>query len=530
MRLIKSSNRHRARLSLVFLDWSVRESFHILHYLRDQTAARDSFEVIFVEYYGRESTALHQFEDQVDTWVLLEMPDACYYHKHLMYNAGIVLSQGDIVLFGDSDAMVRTTFIETILRQFDRDPLIVYHMDQFRNVRRDLYPFRYPSFEEVLGEGCINNAGGKTAGIVENYDRTHARNYGACMCARREDLIAIGGADEDMTYVGHICGPYDMTFRLMNAGRRLIWETEEYMYHTWHPGSDGVDNYLGPHDGLNMSTTAFDALCQGRVAPLVTNAAIHRLQCDSHVPSRELPALLIDPSYPELLRKPPQISLQKPRASPPQELYASYRGYDIYCIGVQFYGVPAQMGAMDIHTLGWRDDGAVIKARAFSGIKEQIDHWDARQVGAVAAGSVYRVGGRVAIVPWDLQPPAFQDPSWRTHHGIVWAEDLHAIRKAFGPVYPVEGSWEYGNRSRVLMDKMDEQMRRELAALREKTEKLEGLASNAAAVAALRNEVAKLGARIRLLEDRITGIYTSRTWRTLTRLGGFIAGRGARSN
>src|SRR5260370_9267689 len=38
---------------------------------------------------------------------------------------------------------------------------------------------------------------------------------------------------------------------------RSEWETEEYLYHTWHPGSDGVDNYLGPHDGRNMSTTAF---------------------------------------------------------------------------------------------------------------------------------------------------------------------------------------------------------------------------------------------------------------------------------
>ena len=99
-------------------------------------------------------------------------------------------------------------------------------MDEFRNVRRDLYPFNYPSFEEVLGDGCINNIDGKTKGVLDTIDPMHTRNYGACMCALREDIISIGGADEDLTYLGHICGPYDMTFRLMNFGRRLRWDTE----------------------------------------------------------------------------------------------------------------------------------------------------------------------------------------------------------------------------------------------------------------------------------------------------------------
>lgn len=278
MKLIKQSTRPRPKVSLILLDWSVRESFHLLHYLGRQSVDRDDFEVIILEYYSRLSDALQPFAEQVDTWALLEVPDSCYYHKHLMYNAGIALSRGSICVICDSDAMVKEGYIGTIIGEFERDPEIVLHIDQFRNNRRDLYPFNYPSFGDVLGEGCINNVDGRTRGVLDTEDPIHSRNYGACMCARREDMIAIGGADEHIDFLGHICGPYDMTFRLVNMGRREVWHQSEFMYHTWHPGAAGEDNYLGPHDGRHVSTTALEALASKRTMPLLENHAIRLLR------------------------------------------------------------------------------------------------------------------------------------------------------------------------------------------------------------------------------------------------------------
>jgi hypothetical protein len=293
MRFIKTSARSRPAVSLVLLDWSVRESFHLLHYLSRQTASRDSFEVILVEYFSSVSEAAGTYADQIDTWIVLDMPETVYYHKHLMYNVGIEFARGDVIMIGDSDAMVRETFIESIIRAFKSDPDIVFHIDQFRNIRRDYYPFNFPGFEEVLGPECINNVDGKTAGVVEPLDPLHARNYGACMCARRDDLIAVGGADEHIDYLGHICGPYDMTFRLVNMGRREVWSPDEFSYHTWHPGQAGVDNYLGPHDGRHMSTTALEALLTGRVLPLVENAAIRARRLGRPLPPEEAAARIV---------------------------------------------------------------------------------------------------------------------------------------------------------------------------------------------------------------------------------------------
>ncbi|NIQ04069.1 MAG: glycosyltransferase, partial [Nitrospinaceae bacterium] len=63
----------------------------------------------------------------MDQWVVLDMPETLYYHKHLMYNVGIALSRGNLVTICDSDAMVKPTFVETLIRFFEENPDRVLH-------------------------------------------------------------------------------------------------------------------------------------------------------------------------------------------------------------------------------------------------------------------------------------------------------------------------------------------------------------------------------------------------------------------
>jgi len=277
------------KVSIILLDWSCRESFHMLDYLNNQTMPRDQYEINWIEYYNKRPSAIKNKIREceragqlpiLDRWLVLDMPNNVYYHKHLMYNIGIVASKGKIIVICDSDVIVKPTFIESIIKAFEDNPDIVLHMDEVRNTDKKFYPFNYPSIDEITGKGCINWVNGKTSGILEKKDPIHVRNYGACMCARREDLIHIGGADEHIDYLGHICGPYEMTFRLMNNGKKEVWHQEEFLYHAWHPGTDGRGNYLGPHDGMNMSSTALDILKNGRVRPLVENEAIQEIRCN----------------------------------------------------------------------------------------------------------------------------------------------------------------------------------------------------------------------------------------------------------
>jgi hypothetical protein len=501
LRILKRSNRKQAKLSLILLDWGVRESFHLLHYLKNQTAPRDAFEVILIEYYDHVSEPAKTFESEIDTWVLLEMPRDCYYHKHLMYNAGVVFSQGEILMFGDSDAMVKPSFIATILQAFERDPLIVYHVDEFRNVRRDLYPFNYPSFEEVAGDGCINDIDGKTKGILDQIDPIHSRNYGACMCAWRKDIVAVGGADEDLTYLGHICGPYDMTFRLMNFGRRLVWEEEEYLFHTWHPGTDGFDNYLGPHDGKNMSTTAFQAMCTGRVPPWVENKAIQHLRRGLPAQDTDLQDLLIDAQYAAAFQRSrlagPVATQPSEASSPnPKRLHAFYKGYDFYRVENSFYAVPESRERPDLEGADWRAMDGVLHGSSF---RELRDHLDApgsatrvTLIETVGSTNICSIGRRFAVVPHALGQTDFDNPAYRDDPRIVWAESLgDALRTAA--------------RSGLEAPPLDQPNVTGSGVIRQ--------------VGQLQDAVAVLRYRLAAVESDVSGIYRSRTWRILVRVG-----------
>ena len=308
MRLIVNQPpRGQIDVSVVLLDWSCRESLHVLDYLADQTADRWSYEIIWVEYYDEpcepllkriESARGTQEPPPVDICAVLDMDRSLYHHKHLMFNAGLVLANGRIVCFADSDAIVRRTFIESIVGAFERTPGIVLHLDEARNNHPSYYPFRYPSIDDVTGFGCINWVNGTTAGLLDKADPLHSRNYGACMAALHRDLIEIGGADMHIDYLGHICGPYEMTFRLANAGRREVWHDSEWLYHVWHPGQAGTDNYCGPDDGMQMSARALACRHSGSVMPSVENPAVQMLRTgQGNRGDPELLDALVAPQY-----------------------------------------------------------------------------------------------------------------------------------------------------------------------------------------------------------------------------------------
>ncbi len=281
--VLQRKPRPDVEISFILLDWSCRESLHILDYLNNQTVARDNYEIIWIEYYQKRSADLHQRLEAsrtrglllpIDSYAILDMPASVCYHKHLMYNVGLLLAQGRIICICDSDAILRPTLVESILREFRADPNIVLHLDQVRNNSRHYHPFNYPAFEELSGPGCANWLNGRPLGLSDRVDPLHSRNYGACMCALRADLLAIGGADMHADYLGHMCGPYEMTFRLVNAGKRERWHPGEWLYHVWHPGQAGDQNFAGPHDGKHLSTTALQARQTGRIEPLIPHPAV----------------------------------------------------------------------------------------------------------------------------------------------------------------------------------------------------------------------------------------------------------------
>ncbi|MDF1756786.1 MAG: glycosyltransferase family A protein [Legionellaceae bacterium] len=373
MKILKKSQLQKPKISLILLDWSVRESFHLLYYLSKQTLPQDQFEVIIVEYYSTVSPAIKKFEDQVDTWALLEMPEEAYYHKHLMYNAGLALSKGELIIICDSDAMAKPTFLQSVVDSFKQDPNIVLHIDQFRNNRQELYPFNYPTFDEVTGRGCGNYDNGLTTGLAVKNDLIHNRNYGACFCAKREDLITIGGADEHIDFIGHICGPYDLTFRLLNLDRKEVWHESEFLYHTWHPGQAGDDNYLGPHDGRHVSTTALDALYDIRSEPHVINPVIEMERQGFEITDQILDEKLILPVYEKITARSFLESKESRKWANQTYKDVIYNGFYIVHKDDYYYAVPKLFYTKNKD--GDLDQISSYKYASLSKVKAKIDNY-----------------------------------------------------------------------------------------------------------------------------------------------------------
>lgn len=333
----------RCRLSIILLDWGVRESFHSLRYLQNQTASRDDYEVLWLEFYRRQPDGLRAEAAAIDQWLVAGYDAEVLYHKHRLYNLGLLLAQGTHCVFCDSDAIFTPTFVEKTLAAFDETPRSVVHLDEIRNIDRRFYPFNFPEVRDILGRGCINWRNGRSAGLDDSLDMLHEANYGACMAASRDDLLAIGGADEHLDYLGYVCGPYDMTFRLQHHGLEERWLKDEYLYHVWHPNQSGFNTeYHGPHDGQFLSLRALESRALGRVQPLVENPWIAEARRGRPV---DVDVLLNDLAE----REEPSwaVGVSPPTAQEVFQTETDCAGFNIYRYGDRWYGLRPEEGIFD---------------------------------------------------------------------------------------------------------------------------------------------------------------------------------------
>lgn len=267
----------KPRLSIILLDWNCRESLHGLDWLRRQDVPRDSYELIWIDLYHRVPEEALEKADYVVT-----LNQRGLYHKHKGYNEGLLLARGDLVTICDSDAVFPEDFVSSIFRKFEVTPasanadaeprsLVLMHHELRTNLT-------YP-------HGQFSHAAELKDAARWKWRPLHP-NVGACMTVRRQDAMRFGGFDEHASFRGYLCGPYDLGWRLVNAGLPEFWhDPSVLLWHFAHPDPIASNGLLPSLRGRMENTyphvdmhalTAVENFSVGRLLPRLQHPEIHR--------------------------------------------------------------------------------------------------------------------------------------------------------------------------------------------------------------------------------------------------------------
>jgi hypothetical protein len=266
----ENTNLRIPKVSLILLDWSCRERFHALDWLNRQNVPREQYELIWVELYDR---VVPEAIEKTD--IVITCGQKGLYHKHVGYNAGLIHAKGKVITICDSDAVFPEDFIASIIESFNLttsetpDSKVLMHY-QWRSSAT------YPDGISQIHE-------------LRMYPWADLwPNVGACMSVTKSDAIRFGGFDEHKSFRGYLCGPYDLGWRLINAGLPEIWHDESVaLWHFSHPDPPAT---YGQSFSLKMwreksyphidhhALMAVEAFSTGRLLPLEENLEIHRIR------------------------------------------------------------------------------------------------------------------------------------------------------------------------------------------------------------------------------------------------------------
>ncbi len=472
MKIHKDQRRSdKPRLSVILLDWNCRERFVTLDWLARQNVPRDQYELIWIDLYGR---CVPEVLEKAD--VVMTLNQSGMYHKHKGYNAGLLAAKGDLICVCDSDAVFPADWVESVIRSFwpegtsrEARPLVLMHHELRTS-------FLYPDGHEDA-ESFKDAARWKWWPVVPN--------AGACMTVRRSDAIRFGGFDEHEALRGYLCGPYELGWRLVNAGLPEIWHDEScVLWHFAHPDPVGANGF-GPKLHLLKENTyphvdmhawlAVDAFSAGRFQPLQENRRIWELRMADRkigTPFEEKYARLTDerglPNWLAMRMKREQrrdiyltvaSSALRPLLSRSlrvllgskvydkfrqalaerlrpgtfgTKLIGSHKGFNLVAHNGVVFGFPQVMGAIDPNDPVAVSHPAIPRAKSARGVKRQIDAADLISLIPVRESSyrgfeIVRAGNRFFAVRPEFDLHRLHDPAARERGGVVEAASASEI-------------------------------------------------------------------------------------------------------
>lgn len=237
------------KISVVMVDGSFRENFHIIDSLKSQTYPKEDYEVLWVEFYAAVNDRLK--ENDGLRIITLGNSSNLEYHSSYCFNEGIRLSRGEVLVIPDADVMVEPTFLETVWKEHQSCDRLAMYFHRL-NEPKELHD--------------INKS--YTLDHLKSLTRaTTTSNYGGCLTVRKKWLMEINGYEQNAIFgSGAHSNGYDVNTRLKNLGLHIMWHPTERLYHPWHPGTESdslrykLQHLIVEYKASTMMTKAFQGI------------------------------------------------------------------------------------------------------------------------------------------------------------------------------------------------------------------------------------------------------------------------------
>ncbi|MCK4373745.1 MAG: glycosyltransferase family 2 protein, partial [Candidatus Brocadiae bacterium] len=215
-------------VSVICWDGSFRENFDGVLCALNQTLPKDTYELIFVEYYERANPQILALAEQHENVQVAALGNSHpgKENEHSIgacVNEGLRRARGDLIVIPDADVVFEEDFLEEVVRQHERYEelaLYFYRMDEPETA----WPVPR-SIEELKKVGRIR----------------FAENYGGCLAVRKKWLEEINGYEEDDLWRGYASQDQDTARRLKTLGLSVKWHPSKFLYHGHHTGCHSPD-------------------------------------------------------------------------------------------------------------------------------------------------------------------------------------------------------------------------------------------------------------------------------------------------
>jgi hypothetical protein len=208
------------RISIVMIDGSFREKLHTIDFFGQQSIPSSDYELLWVEYYDRVNPGLQEKTSKYPNFQIITLGKEDLYHSSYCFNAGILASQGEIVVIPDADVVVEKNFLERVWEDHRANEKLVMYIYRYDEPKRA----HVPNVQiEHLQQVCA---------------LTNPANYGGCLSVRRKWLLEINGYEQHPIFgSGFHANGLDVYTRLKNLGLHVKWHPELKLYHPWHPAT-----------------------------------------------------------------------------------------------------------------------------------------------------------------------------------------------------------------------------------------------------------------------------------------------------